>query len=84
MPYWFVDGGAAVMTLLLGAEDRGLGALLFGLFEHEDAVRARFGVPEAWRAVGTVAIGHQAPERRSNSAQRRRPGMDEVVHRGAW
>lgn len=84
VPYWFVDGGAAVMTLLLGAEDRGLGALLFGLFEHEDAVRARFGVPEAWRAVGTVAIGHPARERRSSSAGRGRPALDEVVHRGSW
>ena len=26
VPYWFVDGGAAVMTMLLAARDRGLGA----------------------------------------------------------
>src|SRR5262249_7469018 len=30
VPYWWVDGGAAVMALLLAAEDEELGALLFG------------------------------------------------------
>ena len=84
VPYWFVDGGAAVMTLLLGAEDRGLGALLFGLFDHEDAVRARFGVPDGWRAVGAVALGHRAEDRPSSSARRGRPTLAEVVHRGRW
>ena len=84
VPYWWVDGGAAAMTLLLGAESEGLGALLFGLFEHEDAVRAEFGVPGAMRAIGTVALGHPAPDRPSMSAGRRRPGFDEIVHRGDW
>lgn len=84
VPYWFVDGGAAVMTLLLGAESAGLGALLFGLFGHERAVRRRFGVPDGWRAVGAVALGHRAPDRRSSSARRARPELGEVVHRGSW
>lgn len=84
VPYWFVDGGAAVMALLLEVEARGLGALLFGLFDHEDAVRNRFGVPAGRRAVGAVAIGHPAPDRPSASAARPRPPLDEVVHRGGW
>ncbi|MEZ5244393.1 MAG: nitroreductase family protein [Acidimicrobiales bacterium] len=84
VPYWFVDGGAAVMSLLLGAEAEGLGALLFGLFEHEDAVRERFAVPADRRAVGAIAIGHRAPDRPSASAGRPRPSLDAVVHRGTW
>ena len=84
VPYWFVDGGAAAMTLLLGAEDAGLGALLFGLFEHEDAVRARFGVPASRRAVGAIALGHRAPDCPSLSARRGRPRADQIVHRGVW
>ena len=32
VPYWWVDGGAAAMTILLAAADADLGALLFGLF----------------------------------------------------
>jgi nitroreductase len=84
VPYWFVDGGAVVMSLLLGAEAVGLGALFFGLFEHEEAVRSQFVVPPELRAVGAVALGHRAPHRGSQSAMRSRPALDEVVHRGRW
>ena len=84
VPYWWVDGGAVVMALLLGATSRDLGALFFGLFEHEEAVRLRFGVPEGRRAVGAVALGRSAPDRPSASAGRRRRLLDEVVHRNHW
>ncbi|MEZ5167176.1 MAG: nitroreductase family protein [Acidimicrobiales bacterium] len=84
VPYWFVDGGAAVMSLLLDAEAHELGALFFGLFEHEEAVRRRFGVPEGRRAVGTVALGQRAPDRPSVSAARPRPDRSTVIHRGSW
>lgn len=84
VPYWFVDGGAAVMSVLLGAADAGLGSLFFGLFEHEAAVRQEFGVPECYRAVGAIALGHPLPSRPSSSAGRKKPGFDTVVHRGRW
>ncbi len=85
VPYWWVDGGMAAMALLLAAEDHGLGALFFGLFEHEAAVRATFGVPEARRAVGAIALGHRSPEDRpSGSAARGRPSLDAVLHRVRW
>jgi len=85
VPYWYVDGGAAVMTMLLAARDRGLGAAFFGMFEHERAVRRRFGVPPDRRGVGTVAIGHPAQDTRpSTSARRGRPDLSEVLHRSRW
>lgn len=84
VPYWFVDGGAAVMSLLHAAVDAELGALFFGLFDHEDAVRRHFGVPDGRRAVGALALGHPLPHRASSSARRPRPTFDEVVHRGSW
>ena len=85
VPYWYVDGGAAVMTLLLAARDRGLGASFFGMFEHEQAVRRRFGVPPDRRGVGTVALGHPAPDDRpSHSTRRPRPALTEVLHRSHW
>ncbi len=59
-PYWYVDGGMVVQNLLLGVVDAGLAACFFGLFEHEGAVLASLGVPDGWRALGTVAIGHPA------------------------
>jgi nitroreductase len=77
----------AVMSLLLAAEDAGLGALFFGLFEHESVVAAAFGVPADWRPLGAVALGYPVPpeeQRRSRSAARSRPPLAQVVHRGRW
>jgi nitroreductase len=84
VPYWWVDAGMAVEHLLLGAVDAGLGGCFFGLFEHEAPVLASLAVPEGWRAVGTVALGHPAPDEPGRSAPRARPSLDEVVHRGRW
>lgn len=85
VPYWYVDGGMAVMALLLAATDAGLGALFFGLFEHEAAVRARFGIPEGAQPLGTVALGWPAASQRpSSSARRGRPPLADLVHRGRW
>ena len=84
VPYWWVDAGMAVEHLLLGAVDAGLGACFFGLFGHEAAVLAALGVPEGWRAVGTVALGHPAPDEPGHSAARPRPDLDEVRHRRTW
>lgn len=84
VPYWWVDAGAAVQTLLLGLVDAGLGGCLFGLFGHEGAVLAAHGVPAGWRAVGTVAVGHPAPDRPGRSVARPRPPLDAVVRRGRW
>ena len=86
VPFWFVDGGAAVMAVLLAAESEGLGALLFGVFGHEAAVRRALGVPAGRRVVATVALGLPAPGGRlpSRSARRGRPGPGRRIHRGGW
>ncbi len=85
VPYWFVDGGMAVEAILLGAVAAGLGASFFGLFDQEAAVLTALGVPDPWRAVGTIALGHPAAEDRpGRSAVRDRPTLDHVVHRGRW
>jgi nitroreductase len=84
VPYWWVDGGMAVHALLLGATDAGLGALFYGLFDHEAAALAALGVPEGWRALGAVALGWPAPDEPGRSAARPRPRLSSVVHRGGW
>ena len=83
-PYWWVDGGMAVHTLLLGAVDAGLGALLFGLFAREEAVRTALGVPEDRDVVGVVALGHPQHSPPGRSAARPRRPATEVIHRGHW
>jgi nitroreductase len=84
VPYWHVDAGMAVMTMLLATVDEGLGALFFGQFGHAAAVRAAFGVPDGHEAVGTIALGHPVPDEPGRSAARPRRPTDEVVHRGHW
>ena len=84
VPYWWVDAGMASEHLLLGAVAAGLGACFFGPFGHEDDIIAGLGVPDDWRVVGTVALGHPAPDPPGLSASRPRPSVDEVLHRARW
>lgn len=98
-PYWTVDASMAVMTLLLAAEDRGLGALFFGVFQREDEIRAAFGVPDRLQLIGAIALGHpladvsgqdpgsagrSGPSGSGRSAGRRRRAPDEIIHRHRW
>ncbi len=86
-PYWFVDAAFATMLLLLGAEEEGLGALLFRLHGEVPRLRAAFGVPDEWDPVGAVALGWPGDRGGAGAARRprrRRLPAGEVVHRGGW
>ena len=76
----------AVMTLLLAAEDVGLGALLFGVFRGEAELRATLGIPEGLVLLGAIALGYpvRGATRAGTSAGRRRRRPDEIIHRGGW
>ena len=86
VPYWLTDAAFAALALQLLVVEVGLGCCFFGIFEHEDAVRRRFGVPDEARAVGAIAVGHPKPSgaRSSQSTTRGRRPLDEVLHRGSW
>ncbi len=85
VPYWYVDTAFAAMVALLAAVDEGLGALFFGQFEHETAIKRALGIPDDRRPVGTIALGYACTEqRRSLSSQRPRRPLGEIVHRGGW
>ncbi len=84
-PFWWIDAGMVAQNLLLVATERGWGASLFGLFDHESAVRAEFGVPDDRRLVCTIAIGEPSDEDEpGRSASRKRPPLDAVIHRSEW
>jgi len=85
-PYWTIDASMSVMTLLLAAEDAGLGALLFAVFEGEAEVRAELGVPRELQLLGAIALGWPAPDdtRAGVSASRPRRTPQEIIHRGGW
>ena len=85
IPYWHVDTAMATMTLLHAATNAGLGALFFGLFDHEPAVCEALEIPAGVRPIGAVALGWPGDtDRMSKSAKRGRPSLDEIVHRGSW
>ena len=84
MPYWLVDTAMATMLVLLAAVDEDLGALFFGIFDHEQALMAELGVPPGHRPIGTVAVGYPAPDRPGPSLARGRRPLDQIVHRGGW
>jgi len=85
VPYWFGDAAFAVMTVLLGAVDAGLGACVLGNFRKESELAARLAVPQGWRLFCAVALGYaDGEDHRSPSSGRRQPGWGERVHRGTW
>ena len=92
-PYWTIDASMSVMTLLLAAEDRRLGALFFGVFQREDDVRAEFTIPDRMAMIGAIALGHPLDsggaeggesDESGRSAPRRRRAPDEIMHRGRF
>lgn len=87
-PYWTIDASMAVMTLLLAAEDAGLGALFFGVFKGERELRQRLGVPPGLDLLGAVALGYPADPTgatsRGRSAGRPSRTADQIIHRGHW
>ena len=87
VPYWTVDASMSVMTLLLAAQDVGLGALFFGVFGAEAAVRSEFSIPDDLQLLGAIALGHPRPDDGGGpgrSAARRRRPPSEIIHRGGW
>jgi nitroreductase len=61
-PYWTVDASMAVMTLLHAADDAGLGALLFAVFNGADEVRAELAIPDHLQLLGAIALGWPADD----------------------
>ncbi len=86
VPFWLTDTAMATQNLLLLVEDRGLGALYFGIFEGFDALAAELGVPAGAQSIGVVAIGRRAEGDRPSGSPRargRRP-LSELVHHNRW
>jgi nitroreductase len=81
IPYWWVDGGAAMQNLLLAAVDEGLAAGFLGSHRMPE-IKELVGIPEDVSPIGIVTIGHPAPDRRSGSLRRGR--RSDTIHRERW
>ena len=86
-PYWYVDAGAAMMLLMLGALAEGLASAVFGVTDLPGLQRI-LGHPDDVRFVAVVTMGYPAdadPVAATSSVftQRRRPRA-EVVRWERW
>ena len=83
-PYWWVDGGAGVMLLLLAAVDEGLGAGILDLGDPA-GIRDLLGLPADVSPLCLVTIGHPAenPGPRGSAVRGRRP-VHETIHWQRW
>jgi nitroreductase len=85
-PYWYVDGGAALMLMLLAAVNEGVAACFVGA--EPDELRALVGVPDDYHPIGVVLLGHEAPDARQigdvSAIRRPRRPLSEIVHRERW
>ena len=85
VPYWWVDGGCALMLLLLAAVNEGLAAGFLDLDEQGYADLSRLlSIPAEVHPIGLVTIGAPASDRPSGSLSRGRKGLEAVVHRETW
>jgi nitroreductase len=89
VPFWHVDGGAALMLVLLAAIDEGLGAAVYGVpAELNGKFRELLRIPPELQIVAGITIGRPLPDpewskRASRATQRRRP-VEELVHWNTW
>jgi FMN reductase [NAD(P)H] len=87
-PYWFVDAGAAAMTLMLAAIDEGLDTAIFGVTDLEGLSKT-LGLPDDVRFVAVVTMGYPTgtddePSAGASVFTRRRKARDDVVRWERW
>jgi nitroreductase len=83
VPYWWVDGGATMMLLLLAAVDEGLSAGLIGSHRLE-GFKKLLAIPDDVAPIGIITIGHAASTATTGSAKRGRKSPEQVIHRERW
>jgi FMN reductase [NAD(P)H] len=83
VPYWWVDAGASMMSILLAAVDEGLAAGFLGAHNLE-MIHEALGIPDDILIVGVVTIGHPATDRRSGSLTRGWNDRSTVVRHNHW
>jgi nitroreductase len=88
VPYWDVDAGMATMLMLLAVVEERLGAFFAGLVDDGRPTLDHFGVPDNFRAIGFVGLGHPADadvaSAGASAFSRRRRPIGELVHADRW
>jgi nitroreductase len=82
IPWWWVDAGAALMAVLLAAEDEGLGAGFLGAHAIP-GLGGLMGLPDGVTPLGVVTVGHPAGRAPLVKSPPKRPER-EVLHGERW
>lgn len=84
VPYWWVDVGATMQTIMLAAVNEGLGCGFAGPVGGLDPLRAALGLPDELVPIGVMPIGRPRPDVRSPSLQRGWLPFEEFAHWERW
>ncbi|HEY9565063.1 MAG TPA: nitroreductase family protein [Nocardioides sp.] len=87
VPYWHIDTGMAALLILQTAVDEGLGACFFGIpGQQHESFRAEFDIPDDYKPIGAITVGHRLPDTGSagSSKRRERKPLEDVVHHNGW
>jgi nitroreductase len=83
IPFWYVDAGFAVMTLLLAVVNEGLAAGYAGVVDRA-GLHALLGIPDDVIPVGVIPVGHPDQDIPSPSLKRGRRPLETLVHWDRW
>jgi nitroreductase len=83
IPWWWVDGGAALGLVLLAVVDEGLAAGFLGA-HAAPGLGDLLGIPDEVEPLGVVTVGYPLQDRGSASVERGKRPVDELVHREEW
>ncbi len=83
IPYWWVDIGATMQTIMLAAVDAGLGCGFAGT-DDVQAIKAALGLPDEFEPIGVMPVGIAVPDKRSPSLKRGWVPFEEFARWERW
>jgi len=73
IPYWYIDAGASLMNILLGAEDKELGSGFLGGHNLDlDSLKGEFAIPNKIEILGLVPIGVRKNKDKKQTAEKKK------------
>ncbi len=85
IPYWWVDIGATMQTVMLAAADEGLACGFVGAStEAIEELKRYLGIPDEFAPIGVMPIGRPLPDVRSPSLRRGWLPFERFARWEAW
>jgi nitroreductase len=85
IPYWWVDVGATMQTVMLAAVDAGLACGFTGApIEGIAALKSYLGLPDEFDPIGVMPVGRPLPDVRSPSLKRGWVPFEDFAHWQRW